>query len=35
MCLNAAARELGFDPDALRRGGEKGAGREEELAAEV
>jgi AcrR family transcriptional regulator len=35
MCLNAAARELGFDSGALGRGGKKGAGREEELAAEA
>lgn len=35
MCLNAAAQELGFNPDALGRGRKKGAGREGELAAEA
>ncbi len=35
MCLNAAARELGFDPEALGLGSMgKSAARQEELAAE-
>jgi hypothetical protein len=35
MCLVAAARELGFEPDASgRRDRVGGVGREEELAAE-
>jgi len=34
MCLDAAAQQLGFDPDALGRRGEEGATGLEELAAE-
>ena len=34
MCLNAAARELGFDPDTPGRRGKQGGSELEELAAE-
>jgi AcrR family transcriptional regulator len=34
MCLDAAAQQLGFDPDALGRRGEEGDSGLEELAAE-
>src|SRR5918994_1369534 len=34
MCLDAAAGELGFEPDASRRGGEEREAEQEELAAE-
>jgi AcrR family transcriptional regulator len=34
MCLDAAARELGFDPGAAGRGSEESGDEQEELAAE-
>jgi hypothetical protein len=34
MCLDAAARELGFDPGAGGRRGEEGEAGQEEIAAE-
>jgi hypothetical protein len=34
MCLDAAVRELGFDPGAGGRRGEEGEAGQEEIAAE-
>jgi hypothetical protein len=34
MCLDAAARELGFEPDASRRGDEEREADQEEFVAE-